>query len=98
MRFEAPEMIEVLASPEEDESRADLSFVSPRDGGVHALEQTPATTQIPDVRRRDRCVVDECVTQRDVPGADRLCLSVEVLTTSRQTPVAVRHAPERRQG
>jgi hypothetical protein len=98
MRFEAPEMVEVLASPEEDEGRADLLLVSTRDGGVHALEQTPAAIQIPYVRRGDRCVVDECVTERDIPGTHRVGLSVEILAIPRQARVAVHHVPERRQG
>jgi hypothetical protein len=54
VRFEPPEIVEVLASPEKDEGRADHSLVFARDGVAHALEQTPPTTQIADVRRWDR--------------------------------------------
>jgi len=49
VRFKPPEVVEVLVSPEEDEGLADPSLVSTRNSVVHALEQTPATTQIADV-------------------------------------------------
>jgi hypothetical protein len=90
-------MVEVLASPEEDKGGGDLSLVSTRHGVVHALEQSSATIDIADVGRRDRCVVDECVAECDVPGAHCVYLGVEVLTTPRQARVSVHQVAERRQ-
>jgi hypothetical protein len=49
MRFETPEIVEVLARPEENEGRADVSLVPTCDGIVHTVEQAPASVAIADV-------------------------------------------------
>src|SRR5256714_7580591 len=94
--LEAPEMVEVLAPPQEDECRRYLALVSGREDVVHALEQTTATFHVTKMRRRDPGVVGERVAQRDLPAAGRVGLDVEAYAPNRQARVPCPHAPQRR--
>src|SRR5205823_430106 len=91
VRLEPPQVVEMLARPEEDESGAQLRLVTGGGGFAHAGEQTSPAFRIADVRPRDCRAVDERVAERHVPRAQRLNLAVEVLAASLEPRVAIGH-------
>ena len=46
MGLEAPQIVEMVARPQQDESRADLGLVGASDGVAHTREQPPITFRI----------------------------------------------------
>jgi hypothetical protein len=95
MGLEAPKIVELLARPQQDESRADLALVATGDSFARTLEQAPATFQIANVRRRSLLGVDEGIGERREPGLERMHLAIEVRTTLREARLAIRRATER---
>src|SRR5438132_3188467 len=67
VRLEMPEIVEMLARPEQLKCGVDCRLVAAAGGVAHAREQTAAALGVADVRRRHRAVVHERVPERDVP-------------------------------
>jgi hypothetical protein len=95
MGLEAPKIVEMVARPQEDESRADFGLVATRDRVARALEQAPAAFGIANVRRRGRCGVAEGIGERHEPRAQRVNLAIEVRTTPREARATTCHPTER---
>src|SRR5439155_18786170 len=79
VRFEPPEVVEMLARPEQHECGPDRCLVAAAGGVADAREQTAAALGVADVRRWHRTAVHECVPERDVPRLKSMDLAVEVL-------------------
>ena len=75
VRLEAPEVVEMLARPEQHQRGLDRLLVAPRGGVADAREQAAASLGVADVRRRHRPVVHERVAERDVPRLERVELA-----------------------
>jgi hypothetical protein len=97
VRLETPQVVEVLARPQQNEGRPPLRVVTAGYRVAHALEQAPPTFHVPDVRRRNRAAVDEGFTEGDVPRTQCVHLPVEVLAACPQAVAAFGHAAERRE-
>src|SRR5437588_3512969 len=97
VRFEPPQVVQVLACPEQNERRTQLRLVTAGDGLAHAREEAAPALSVGNVRPRDRRAVDEGVAERDVPGAERIDLAVEVLAAALELRVAVGHPGECRE-
>src|SRR5207244_5571596 len=67
VRLEAPEVVEMLARPEQHERGIDRCLVAITGSFPHAREKTPASLGVADVRRRHRPPVHERVTEGHVP-------------------------------
>jgi hypothetical protein len=97
VRLETPEVVEMLACPEQDERGADRRLVAAAGGITHAGEKTPAAFGVADVWRRHGAAVYERVPECDIPRLEGMELAVEVLAAARESCLAVGHAPERRE-
>ena len=67
MRFEAPEIVEVLARPQENEGGTEFRLVAAGDGVAYTREQSSAPRRVADVLWRRRGAVDEGIAERDEP-------------------------------
>ena len=68
VRFEAAEVLEVLYGQDEDQRRLFRRLVAAAGRRAHAFEQLPAPVAIAKVGGRRSAVIDERVTEGDVPG------------------------------
>jgi hypothetical protein len=89
MRLEAPKIVEMLARPQQGESRANLALVATGNSLVRTLEQAPAAFGIANVRRRSRRCVDDGISERHEPRAQRVNFGVKVRATLREARVAI---------
>src|ERR1700694_3785441 len=95
MLLELPEVVEMLACPEQDECSFDRCLVAATGGVAHARDQTAAPLSIADVRRRRGAAVHECVAECDVPRLESMELAIEVLAAALESGLAVCHLSER---
>src|SRR4051794_27499126 len=93
--LETPEVLEMLARPQQRERRVDRCLVATAGSFTHTRQKPAAALGVADVRRRHRAVVHERVPQCDVPGLERMELAVEVLTASLESRAAISHSCER---
>ncbi len=98
MRLETPEIVDVLARPEQVQRGENCRLVAAARGLAYAREQTAEAVGVANVRRRDGVIVHECVPERDVPRLERVDLGVEVLAAAREPQVVVGHARKRFEG
>ena len=69
IRLQTPQVVEVLARPEQDEGGPPLRLVDTGHCLANAGEQAPLAIGVSHVRRRYRAGVNEGVAEGDVPGA-----------------------------
>jgi len=72
VRFEAPEVVQMLARPEQHGRGMDRCLVSTARGVAHACKQAATTVCVANVRWRNGAVVHERVPERDVPRLERM--------------------------
>src|SRR6266540_4271200 len=92
--LQAPEIVEMLARPEQDERGIHRCFVVAARGVADAPEKLAAALGVADVWGRHLASVDERVSERDVPGLEGLELATEVAGAALEPVIAVRHTCE----
>ena len=94
MCLEPPEVLEVLARPEQPKRCTHRRLVAATRSVAHAGEKPATALGVPDVRSRRLASLDERGSERRVPRFQGLELAVEVAGAALDGRVRVRHASE----
>src|SRR5690348_8601018 len=94
MCLEAPQVLEVLARPEQPERCVHCRLVAAARGVAYAGEEPAAALGVAEVWWRHLASLDERGSERGVPRLQGLEFAVEVAGTALEMRVRVRHAPE----
>src|SRR5204862_341583 len=95
VRLQTPEVVEMLARPEQNERGLHSFLVATASGLAHAREKAAAALGVSDMGRRHAAAVHERVPECDVPRLESVELAVEILAAALESRLAVGHAPER---
>jgi IS605 OrfB family transposase len=93
--LEPPEVVDMLARPQQHQRGACGSVVACADGVTHAHEQAASTLVVAEVGRRHRAPVHDRVSERDEPRVQRVQLAIEVLPTALEPGRGIGHLAER---
>src|SRR4029079_14718927 len=93
--LEPPEVVYVLARPQQHEPGALRAVILCASGVTHALEQAASALVVADVGRRHRTPVHDRVSECHEPRVQRVQLTIEVLPTAPEPGRGIGHLSQR---